>query len=123
MATSDATWGDLAMEGRFGVFGLWVVDQGGRRAGGLRRLGGGCRGLDGESAGGLRGSSLHSQGSSGGGCSFRALREGWWCSLPMLVPARSADARSVLGRGSEANGWGGWVCVGCGLDRGVCGEE
>ena len=47
MATSDPTWGDLAMEGRFGVFGLWVVDQGGRRAGGLRRLGVGCRGLDG----------------------------------------------------------------------------
>ena len=61
----------------------------------------GCRGLDGGLAGGLRGSSLHSQGSSGGGCSFRALREGLWCSLPMLVPARSADARSVLGRGLD----------------------
>ena len=84
--------------------GSWI--RGGRRAGGLRRLGVGCRGLDGGLAGGLRGSSLHSQGSSGGGCSFRALREGWWCSLPMLVPARSADARSVLGRGSGANGCG-----------------
>ena len=59
-------------------------------------LGVGCRGLDGGLAGGLRGSSLHSQGSSGGGCSFRALREGLWCSLPMLVPARSADARWVV---------------------------
>ncbi len=32
MATSDPTWGELAMEGMFGVFGLWVGDQGGRRA-------------------------------------------------------------------------------------------
>jgi hypothetical protein len=40
------------MEGGFGVFGLWVVDQGG--AGGLRRLAVGCRGLDGVLAGGLR---------------------------------------------------------------------
>ncbi len=47
MATSDPTWGELAMEGRFGVFGLWVANQG---AGGLRRSGVGCRGLDGGSA-------------------------------------------------------------------------
>ena len=39
-------------------------------------LGVGCRGLDGELAGGLRGSSLYSQGSSGGGLGFRAVREG-----------------------------------------------
>jgi hypothetical protein len=41
MATSDPTWGELAMEGMFGVFGLWV---GRRGAGGLRRLAVGCRG-------------------------------------------------------------------------------
>ena len=56
----------------------------------------GCCGLDGVSAGGLCGSSLHSQGNSGGGLGFRALRVGWWCSLPMLVPARSADAWWVV---------------------------
>ena len=74
MATSDATWGDLAMEGRFGVFGLWVGGAAG--AGGLRRLGVGCRGLDGESAGGLCGSSLHSQGSSGEDWAFALCARG-----------------------------------------------
>ena len=54
--------------------GSWVGGAAG--AGGLRRLGVGCRGLDGESAGGLCGSSLHSQGNSGGGLGFRAVREG-----------------------------------------------
>ena len=73
MATSDATWGELAMEGRFGVFGVWVGDQG---AGGLRKLGVGCRGLDGESAGGLRGSSLHSQVSSGEDWAFARCARG-----------------------------------------------
>ena len=76
MATSDPTWGELAMEGRFGVFGLWFVDQGGRRAGGLRGLGVGCLGLDGESAGGLRGSSLHSQVSSGEDWAFALCARG-----------------------------------------------
>ena len=98
MATSDPTWGDLAMEGRFGVFGLWVGDQGGRRA---EEVGCGLLWVGWCVGGGLRGSSLHSQGSSGGGSGFRAVREGWWCSLPMLVPARSADAWSVLGRGLD----------------------
>ena len=73
MATSDATWGDLARKGGSGWLGCgsWI-----RGAGGLRRLAVGCRGLDGVSAGGLCGSSLHSQGNSGGGLGFRAVREG-----------------------------------------------
>ena len=62
MATSDPTWGELAMEGRFGVFGLWVGDQGGRRA---EEVGCGLLWVGWCVGGGLRGSSLHSQGSSG----------------------------------------------------------
>ena len=40
MATSDPTWGELAMEGRFGVFGLWVGDQGPMAGGGVGLFGG-----------------------------------------------------------------------------------
>ena len=98
MATSDPTWGELAMEGRVGVFGLWVGDQGGRRAEevgcGLLWVGwcvgGWALRIEPALAGKLRGR-----------IGLSRCARGRWCSLPMLVPARSADARSVLGRGLD----------------------
>ena len=73
MATSDPTWGELAMEGRFGVFGLWVVDQGGRRA---EEVGCGLSWVGWCVGGELCGPSLHSQGSSGEDRAFALCARG-----------------------------------------------
>ena len=127
MATSDPTWGELAMEGRFGVFGLWVGGAAG--AGGLRRLAVGCRGLDGESAGGLRGSSLHSQGSSGEDWAFALCARG--CGVRFLCSFRLDPLTlggSWVGGAAGAGDEEGEVALGCcGLDGvsagGLCGSS